>query len=123
MCDSFGYEETFFCYGIGPKPRVVCLCGSTRFSEAFRKANLQETLAGKIVLTIGCDMRSDADVFSDKTPGELKNIKNRLDVLHLHKIRLSDEVLILNVGGYIGDSTQRELDYARSQGKIVRYLE
>ncbi len=45
------------------KPTIVCLCGSTRFSEAFQQANLMETLDGNIVLTIGCDMRSDADIF------------------------------------------------------------
>jgi len=43
-------------------PTIVCLCGSTRFGEAFREANLRETLAGKIVLSIGCDTRTDADL-------------------------------------------------------------
>jgi hypothetical protein len=33
------------------RPQIVVLCGSTRFSEAFRKANLEETLVGKIVLS------------------------------------------------------------------------
>ena len=116
-------EEKFFGYGKGPKPTVVCLCGSTRFGKAFRDANLRETLAGNIVLTIGCDMRSDGELFIGKPAVELEQIKKRLDVLHLHKIDLADEVLILNVGGYIGDSTRRELDYAVSQGKAIRYLE
>ena len=53
----------------------------------------------------------------------MKTAKERLDVLHLRKIDLADEVLILNVGGYIGKSTRKELDYALSQGKPVRYLE
>ena len=105
------------------KPTVVCLCGSTRFSAAFRKANLEETLAGRIVLSIGCDMRSDTEIFGAMQPDELAAIKARLDELHLRKIDLADEVLILNVGGYIGESTQRELDYAWQTGKGVRYLE
>ncbi len=46
-----------------------------------------------------------------------------LDALHLHKIDLADEVLILNVGGYIGSSTTHELAYARRQRKRVRFLE
>lgn len=102
---------------LGTRPIIVCLCGSTRFSEAFQQANLRETLAGKIVLTIGCDMRSD------DTLGLSPSIKLDLDLLHLHKISLADEVLILNVGGYIGESTQRELDFARYHGKRIRFLE
>lgn len=105
------------------RPTVVCLCGSTRFSKAFQRANLDETLKGRIVLTIGCDMRSDADVFADKSPDELSEIKARLDELHLRKIDMADEVLILNVDGYIGESTRRELMYATQRGKRVRFLE
>ena len=117
-------EERFFGYGRGPKPPiVVCLCGSTRFSQAFREANLRETLAGKIVLTIGCDMRSDAEIFAGDPPEKIEQVKAMLDKLHLRKIDLADEVLILNVGGYIGESTLRELTYAQDTGKKVRYLE
>jgi hypothetical protein len=105
------------------RPTVVCLCGSTRFSEAFRKANLEETLAGRIVLSIGCDMRSDTELFGSLTQAELAAIKTTLDELHLRKIDLADEVLILNVNGYIGESTGRELDYAWRTGKGVRFLE
>ena len=104
-------------------PQIVCLCGSTRFSQAFRDANLQETLAGKIVLSIGCDMRSDADIFGNLNAAELAIVKGELDALHLRKIELADEVLVLNVGGYIGESTSRELAYARKLGKVVRFLE
>lgn len=99
------------------RPPIVCLCGSTRFSEAFREANLRETLAGNIVLTIGCDMKSDDAL------GLPAETKAKLDELHLRKIDLADEVLILNVGGYIGESTARELAYAKQRGKAVRFLE
>ena len=105
------------------KPRVVCLCGSTRFSEAYQKANFDETLAGRIVLTIGCDMRSDADLFADKSPQELEYIKTSLDWLHKRKIDLADEILVLNVEGYIGSSTKSEIEYAAERGKKVRWLE
>ena len=47
------------------KRKIVCLCGSTRFSEAFRKANFDETLKGNIVLTIGCDTKGDNDLFAE----------------------------------------------------------
>lgn len=105
------------------KPKIVCLCGSTRFSQAYQMANLGETLAGNIVLTIGCDMRADADVFSGNTPEELAAIKARLDELHLRKIEMADEILVLNVGGYVGESTRREVAYAIELKKDVRWFE
>lgn len=102
---------------------IVCLCGSTRFSQAFQDANLHETLAGKIVLSIGCDMRSDNEIFAQMSDWEKTCTKRLLDLLHLDKIELADEVLILNVGGYMGESTRKEHDYALSLNKVVRYLE
>jgi nucleoside 2-deoxyribosyltransferase len=73
------------------------------------------------VLSIGCNLRSDHQVWAD--PAERKAIKVRLDELHLRKIDLADEVLVLNVDGYIGESTRREIDYAVAHGKPVRYLD
>ena len=104
------------------RPTIVCLCGSTRFAEAFAAANCRETLAGRIVLSVGCNLKKDASMLA-RPEAELDDMKRRLDELHLRKIDLADEVLILNVDGYIGDSTKRELAYARSQGKVVRWLE
>jgi len=105
------------------KPTIVCLCGSTKFSEAFQQANLSETLAGNIVLTIGCDMKSDSELFEGKSEVELAEIKARLDELHMRKIDLADEILILNVGRYIGESTKAEWKYALTHGKRIRFLE
>lgn len=105
------------------RPTVVCLCGSTRFGQEFRAANLRETLAGNIVLTIGCDMRSDAELFREMTLAEVSRIKADLDELHKRKIDLADEVFILNVGGYVGMSTVGELIYAMQRGKVIRWLE
>lgn len=105
------------------RPTIVCLCGSTRFSDAYQRANFNETLAGKIVLTIGCDMRGDAELFADYSEAAREMVKQRLDELHKRKIDLADEILVLNVGGYIGSSTRGEIDYARNLGKHIRYLE
>jgi hypothetical protein len=105
------------------KPTIVCLCGSTRFGDAFAKANLDETLAGRIVLTIGCSMKSDAELFAHYSEVEKGRVKTDLDELHWRKIDLADEVLILNVGGYIGESTRGEIKYALTNGKKIRYLE
>lgn len=101
------------------RPCVVCLCGSTRFVQAFQKAMVQETLAGKIVLSIGCNTKSDDDLMQAGVPID----KPSLDILHLWKIDLADEVLILNVGDYVGQSTRREVQYALRRGKILRWVE
>ena len=45
-----------------------------------------------------------------------------LDDMHLRKIDLADEIFVVNPGGYIGSSTRREIDYAQSTGKDVRYI-
>jgi hypothetical protein len=102
---------------------IVCLCGSTRFSKEFQEANLRETLAGRIVLTIGCDMKSDQALFAGKSEKELETIKENLDALHRSKIELAWNVLILNVDGYIGESTRREIEWAYECRKNVRWFE
>ncbi len=105
------------------KPIIVCLCGSTRFKDEFVKQNLKETLAGKIVLSIGCDMKTDDEIFGHLSPDDLADTKRHLDELHFRKIELADEILILNVGGYIGESTNNELAYAKKLNKYIRFLE
>lgn len=104
-------------------PTIVCLCGSTRFWRTFQQAGLQETLAGKIVLSIGAASGTDDEHFGNLPREEYDRVKENLDQLHLRKIDLADEVLILNVDGYMGESTRRELAYARSLGKPIRYWE
>jgi hypothetical protein len=103
--------------GIPPRPEVVVLCGSTRFSDAWAKARYDLTLAGKIVLTIGCDTKSGDGL------GITPEQKGALDELHKRKIDLADRVLVLNVGGYIGASTRSEIEYAEWFEKPIDYLE
>jgi hypothetical protein len=107
------------------KTKIVCLCGSTKFMSAFEIANRDETLAGRIVLSVGVDMKfRDRDFLeATNTKEELESIKDRLDCLHRRKIDMSDEILVLNVDGKIGHSTQREIEYATKTGKPIRYLE
>lgn len=96
--------------------KIVCLCGSTRFYRTFRDFNKRFTLDGIIVLTIGCEHHSDAEL------GITDEQKIELDELHKCKIDLADEVFILDVGGYIGSSTKSEIEYAESKGKPICYL-
>lgn len=46
-----------------------------------------------------------------------------MNKVHFDKILLSDEILVLNVGGYIGESTKNEINYAIKNKKVIRYLE
>lgn len=98
------------------KPKVVTLCGSTKFTEAFRAENLRLTLDGNIVLTVGCDTKSDDQL--KLSPEQKEN----LDLLHFKKIEMGDEIRVLNVNGYVGDSTAREFAYARWIGKPISWL-
>ena len=104
------------------KPKVVTLCGSTRFWEAFRDQGLKLTLEGKIVLSIGI-CAPDSMVLANPESEDGKRQKSMLDDLHKAKIDLSDEILVLNVGGYIGNSTRGEVRHALQTGKLVRWLE
>jgi hypothetical protein len=115
------FEQRLILKANSPKPIIVCLCGSTRFGEAFHAANIAETKADRVVLSIGIDFKSDADLLlaGELTPED----KARLDVLHLHKIDMADEILVLNVGGYLGHSTAGEIVYAYLRGKRIRWLE
>jgi len=93
-------------------PFIVCLCGSIRFKTTFERISCEETLKGHIVLSVGC--------FKDYviTPEQKKSLDN----LHLKKIDLADEIIIINVDNYIGESTQREINYAQRKGKRIRYI-
>jgi len=107
----------------GPRPPIICLCGSTRFKTVFEQVASRETLAGKLVLTVNYFGNDDGQPAKANLPHTSPRDKNRLNELHKRKIDLADEVLVLNVGGYIGHTTQSEIDYARYTGKPVRFLE
>lgn len=102
-------------------PWIVCLCGSTRFQEEFTRVNYEETLEGRIVLTVGCFPRQ-ADGSWDGNTVTVEQ-KARLDQLHFKKIRMADDVFIINVDGYVGESTRNEINYALQLGKPIRWLE
>jgi hypothetical protein len=101
------------------QPTVVVLCGSTRYWDAFTEAALYETAAGRIVLAPGCNLKTPHPLWD--TPDKADRLKSMLDNLHLRKIDLADEVLVVNPDGYIGESTRREIAYARQLGKPIRY--
>ena len=44
-------------------PRIVVICGSTRFMTEMTEADLRETKAGKIVVKPGCDLKSPHELW------------------------------------------------------------
>ena len=97
--------------------KVITLCGSTRFKDEFLEAQKRLTLEGNILISVGLFGHSGDDVVWTE------GVKEMLDRQHLAKIDLADEIFVINVGGYIGDSTRREIAYAEFKGKSISYLE
>jgi hypothetical protein len=100
------------------RPIRVCLCGSMRrdFADVWKREYRKESIEGKIVLIA-------AVVPGDDPIENTDDLKPGLDLLHKRKIDLADEILVLNVGGYVGDSTRSEIEYAKNHGKLIRWLE
>ena len=97
--------------------KVITLCGSTKFKDAFLREQKRLTLEGHIVISVGMFGHSgDQEVWAD-------GVKEMLDDMHKRKIDMADEIFVINEGGYIGSSTRSEIAYAHSTGKTVRYLE
>jgi len=100
--------------------KVICLCGSTRFTPEMMMLAWEYAKQG--VLAIGWFVRPIKEGEPTHHLAEAEGVAEILDELHLRKIDLSDEVHVVNVGGYYGDSTRKEIAYAESQGKPVRFL-
>lgn len=99
------------------KYKVITPCGSTKFKEQYLEAQKRLTLEGNIVISVGLFGHSgDDEVWAEDT-------KAMLDDIHNRKMNMADEIFVIHVGGYIGESTRNEIAYAESQGIDVRYLE
>ena len=94
------------------RPESVCICGSSRFVDEMRAANRGLTFAGVIVVAPG----EAGGVITDEQ-------KTALGALHLRKIDLADRVLVVNPGGYLGETTSREIAYAHATGKPVSFTD
>jgi hypothetical protein len=104
--------------------KVITLCGSTRFKDAFMGAQKRLTFEGNIVISVGLFGHSgDNEVWENMDEGTLTRTKEMLDYMHKRKIDMADEIYVINIGGYIGTSTKSEIEYAEATGKAVRYLE
>ena len=104
--------------------KVITLCGSTKFKDEFLKVQKDLTLQGNIVISVGLFGHSgDNEVWEKMEEGTLTKTKEMLDDMHKRKIDMADEIFVINVGGYIGESTKSEIEYAKNTGKKINYLE
>lgn len=102
---------------------VITLCGSTRFKDAFMEAQKRLTLEGNIVISVGLfGHAGDREVWEGMDEGTLSKTKVMLDDMHKRKIDMADSIYVINVDGYIGESTKSEIAYAKAHRKGVRYL-
>ena len=101
------------------KPPIVCLCGSTRFMQEFFDYGWTFTMMGYIVLSVGVCKHAEHHG-GEALGGETARM---LAELHYRKIDMADEVFIINKDGYIGESTAREIEYAKARGKFIAYAE
>ena len=102
--------------------KVITLCGSSRFKDAFMQVQKRLTLEGNIVLSLGLFGHSgDTEVWEGMDEGTITKTKMMLDDMHKRKIDMSDEIFVINVNDYIGDSTKNEIKYAKANGKKVSY--
>lgn len=108
-------------------PRIVCICGSTRFADQHAIARWELERDGShigLMINYLPEWYAKAEGWSGHDHfGEASGTKDALDELHKRKIDLCDWVLVLNCEGYIGDSTRSEIEYAEGLGKPVQYLE
>ena len=95
--------------------KIITLCGSTKFKKEFEEIMLAESLKGHIVFgPAGYNHADNLKLLSRQ--------KELVDQIHLDKVAISDEILVINKDGYIGESTKREIEYAECMGKKVRYF-
>ena len=106
------------------KYKVITLCGSTKFKKEFMEVQKDLTLKGNIVISVGLFGHSgDNEVWENMDEGKFTKTKEMLDDMHKSKIDMADEIFVINVGGYIGESTKSEIEYAKDTGKKINYLE
>ena len=121
LCRGFAYK---MCLCIKPdRPKIVCLCGSTRFTEQMLLKQWELTKQGYVVLS-WCALPGSYFSGEDKTHvGDQEGVKEIVDEVHKRKIDLADEIFVINKNAYIGESTRSEIDYAKRLGKPIKYLE
>lgn len=93
--------------------RTYTICGSMKFEKEMQEiAFYLETKKGWNIIQCVYNV-TNSEISLDE-----------LDVLaksHYAKIDISDGIYVVNIGGYIGESVSKEIEYAQENGKEVLY--
>lgn len=106
---------------LAKRAEVVTICGSSKFKTEILAEVARLTIAGKLVVSLGVFGHHDLPDYNWDT--DASDLKTMLDALHRQKIDMADSVHVVNPGGYYGESTAREIAYARSIGKPVTFMD
>lgn len=98
------------------KYKIITLCGLIKFKNEFLKIQENLTLKGNIVL-----IPNLLDNINKEKIDE--SMRKMLKEMHIQKIDMSDAIFVINVNGYIGESTKAEIEYAKTKNKEIVYLE
>lgn len=94
---------------------ILTLCGSLRYEDYWHEANKQLGLAGHICFSVMTFPSIELGQKSWYTEDQ----KWTLDLAHFAKIEESDGIVLLNIEGYLGESSLRELKWARMRNKLI----
>jgi len=107
------------------KPKVITICGSSRFCDIMAVCGWvlerdEKAIVMGLHLLPNWYFVQGSEVYSHLA--EFENCADAMDDLHLKKIEMSDEIFVVNYGGYVGKSTNNEIKHAEKLGKKVRYF-
>lgn len=94
--------------------KIITICGSLKFQKEMIEVAERMELKGNCVLPVIYPTKEDKDAYTEEE-------HRMLDKMHKEKIKLSDAILVVNVGGYIGSSTKSEIEFAKSLDKEIIY--
>ena len=104
------------------EPKVIVLCGSSRFVDIMA-AVAWMIERDEAAITMGLHLLPQWYTDVKDHLAEAEGVADAMDELHLRKIDLADEIFVINMNGYIGESTSREIQYAKNRGIGIRYFE
>lgn len=96
--------------------KIITICGSLKFKDEILKIAEKLEIEGNAVIAPIYPTSDDKDAYTDEEV-------EMLDKMHKEKIKISDAIYVVNVGGYIGSSTKSEITFAKKLGKEIIYLE
>lgn len=93
--------------------KTVTICGSMRFEKEMQEiAFWLETQQDLNVLQC---------VYAPPGAALTEEALAAMTAAHYRKIDLSDGIYVVDIGGYIGESVRREMDYAKVRGKELLF--